>query len=192
MGTGTNMIFRTDLKNTVYPIPISDIILKPPFLELIFHSAHDGEGPSSKLFLDKDFDFCPPKFRVPRAARARASPPPQWYFVLLPNLVENCMLRDSNPCHLMSDDSKSHNLPLRQTYNKIYKSNVGLLESAFKKYNKDMRFRRRFVCPQVPVRASAMGLTQPPAFQWVIITTRPSGQWKWKRAKSSQLESHAF
>ena len=33
----------------------------------VFHSAHDGEGPSSKLFLDQDFDFCPPKFRVPRA-----------------------------------------------------------------------------------------------------------------------------
>ena len=92
MGTGTNMIFRTDLKNTLYPIPISDIILKPSFLELIFHSVHDGEGPSSKLFLDQDFDFCPPKFRVPRVAsrraRARHHPTVQlcstlFYFVLL-------------------------------------------------------------------------------------------------------------
>ena len=91
MGTGTNMISRTDLKNTLYPIPISDIILKPPFLELIFHSAHDGEGPSSKLFLDKDFDFCPPKFRVPRA---RASQPKsildsQHFFLLAKSILDS-------------------------------------------------------------------------------------------------------
>ena len=77
MGTGTKSILEKIMKNVSYPSPKKDITLKPSFSAFVLVFTHIGEGPNSKIVLDREIVF----FHRKSVRRARHHP--QWYFVLL-------------------------------------------------------------------------------------------------------------